>query len=138
MTFLLDTNVVSETRKRRPSPNVMEWFSSVPRASVYLSVLVIGELRHGAELIRRRDYQQSVALEGWLNSLLEASKDRILPVTLEIAEEWGRMSVPDKLPAVDGLLAATAKVHGMTLVTRDTGRLALHGVTVINPFEPVL
>jgi toxin FitB len=68
---------------------------------------------------------------------IQGPRDRILPVTLEIAEEWGRMNVPDKLPIVDGMLAATAKVHGMTLVTRDTGRLALHGVTLLNPFEPI-
>ena len=137
MTFLIDTNVVSETRKRRPDQSVIEWFSSVPRADVYLSVLVIGELRIGSELLRRRDIQQAVAIEGWLGSLIEAFRGRTLPVTLEIAEEWGRMNFPDKLPTVDGLLAATAKVHGMTLVTRDTGRLALHGVTLLNPFEPV-
>lgn len=137
MNFLLDTNVVSEGRKPRADPQVKEWMGSVPSSSLFVSALVIGELRHGVELLHRRDPRQAVTLEGWLQEFINEFVDRILPVTVEIAEEWGRMNVPDRLPAVDGLLAATAKIHRMTLVTRDVGRLAQYGVAIINPCEPI-
>jgi len=136
MRFLLDTNIVSEGRKRHPNPNVTAWLGSIPKDSLFLSTMVIGELRRGVELIRRRDHRQAFTLESWLNELTLEFTDRILPVTIEVAEEWGRMNSPDRLPAVDGLLAATAKVHHMTLVTRDIGRLDQYGVDVFNPFDP--
>jgi toxin FitB len=137
MNFLLDTNVVSEGRKSRADPHVVTWLNSVPRNSLFTSALVIGELRRGVESLYRRDRRQATSLEHWLQGMLNEYADRILPVTVEIAEEWGRMNVPDRLPAVDGLLAATAKIHRMTLVTRDTGGLAQYGVTLINPFEAI-
>lgn len=136
MNYLLDTNVVSEGRKSRPDPNVTMWMHSAPRNNLYVSALVIGELRRGVELLYRRDRQRANALDFWLQGILNEYVDRILPVTAEIAEEWGRMGVPDPIPAVDGMIAATAKIHRMTLVTRDTGRLAQYGVTLFNPFEP--
>jgi predicted nucleic acid-binding protein len=110
--------------------------SSVPRDSLFVSVLVIGELRRGVDLLYRRDNQQGRALERWYQGILTAYADRILPVTYDIADEWGRMNVPDRLPAVDGLMAATARIHRLTFVTRDVGRLAQYGVDVLNPFEP--
>ena len=137
MNYLLDTNVVSETRKPRPDPNVVTWLTSVSRSDMFISAMVIGELRRGVEMLYRRDRQRATALDQWLQGLVNEYADRILPVTVDIAQEWGRMNVPDLLPAVDAILAATAKVHGMTLVTRDTGRLALHGATLLNPFEPI-
>jgi predicted nucleic acid-binding protein len=137
MNYLLDTNVVSEGRKPRADPNVAAWMRSVPRTSMFVSALVIGELRRGIELLYRRDRQRATALNRWLQELLHEYDNRILPVTVEIAEEWGRMNVPDRLPAVDGLLAATATIHRMTLVTRDTGRLEHYGVNILNPFEPI-
>jgi predicted nucleic acid-binding protein len=136
MSYLLDTNVVSEGRRSRPDPNVVAWMSSVPRDSLFVSVLVIGELRRGVDLLYRRDNQQGRALERWYQGILTAYADRILPVTYDIADEWGRMNVPDRLPAVDGLMAATARIHRLTFVTRDVGRLAQYGVDVLNPFEP--
>ena len=137
MNYLLDTNVMSESRKPRPNPNYMAWMDAAPGSSLFVSALVIGELRRRVELLHRRDRRQAIILERWLQQFINEFTDRILPVTLDIAEEWGRMNVPDRLPAVDGLLAATAKIHRMTLVTRDTGRLADFGVTVINPFVPI-
>lgn len=137
MNYLLDTNVVSEGRKLRPNPHVAEWMLSVPGNDLFVSALVIGELRRGVESLFRRDRPRATALEHWLQGILNSYADRILPITVEIAEEWGRMNVPDQLPAVDGLLAASAKIHRMTLVTRDTGRLAQHGVAILNPFEPI-
>ena len=101
-----------------------------------LSVLVIGELRRGVENIARRDKASARVLESWLNRLIHAHDDRILPVSLEISQQWGRFNVPDPLPVIDSLLAATAHVHGLTLVTRNAKDMARTGVPTINPFLP--
>ncbi len=135
MSFLLDTNVVSEIRKgERADVGVREWVSSVRGADLYLSVLVVGEVRQGVERLRRRDPAQAKAYESWLTTLRHDYADRILPLSTDIAELWGRMNVPDRLPAVDGLIAATAKARGLTLVTRNTADVARTGVSLLNPF----
>lgn len=135
MSYLLDTNVVSEARKRPPNSSVKAWLASVASHELYLSVLVIGEIRQGIERERRHDPAQAGAYEAWLSTLLHDYADRIVPVTAEVAEEWGRMNLPDPLPVIDGLLAATAKVAGWTLVTRDTAGLVHSGVRLLNPFD---
>ena len=135
MSFLLDTNVISEARKPAGDPNVRAWLASVRGAELYLSVLVVGEIRQGIERLRRRDPRHAV-FEAWLATLRLDYADRILPVTAEIAEEWGRLNVPDPVAAIDGLLAATAHVHGLTLVTRNTADVARTGVALLNPFAP--
>ena len=136
MSFLLDTNVVSEPRKgRRADANVMRWFSSVGTEELYISVLVIGEIRQGIEGLRRRDPLQASHLESWLVGLRRGYADRILPVDLDAAEEWGRMNVPDPISTRDGLMAATAKVRNMTFVTRNTADVARTGVLLLNPFD---
>ena len=134
MSYLLDTNVVSEVRKPQANPHVRAWFASVPGESLYLSVLTVGEIRRGMEQLRRRDPAQAAVFEAWLASLRQHYADRLLPVTTEIAEEWGRLNVPDPLPTGDGLLAATARVRGLVLVTRNTADLARTGIRVLNPF----
>ena len=134
MSYLLDTNVLSEARKPAGDANVRAWLASVRGAELYLSVLVVGEIRQGIERLRRRDLRQAAVFEAWLTSLRRDYADRILPVTADIAEEWGRLNVPDPVPAIDGLLAATARVHGLTLVTRNTADVARTGVTLLNPF----
>lgn len=134
MTFLLDTNIVSEIRKKSPDAGVLAWFDSVAASELFLSVLVIGEIRQGVDRLARRDHSRAAALEQWLKQLQHAYSDRIVPVTAEIAEAWGRLNVPDPRPAVDGLLAATALVHGWTLVTRNTGDIASTGARLLNPF----
>lgn len=134
--FLLDTNVVSELRKGpRGDPHVTAWFSGLEDGQIFLSVLTIGELRRGIEAIRRRDREQAGRLDLWLRELLSGYAESVLPVDLEIADRWGRVNVPDPLPVVDGLLAATAHVHGLTLATRDTGPAQRVGVAVMNPFN---
>ena len=136
MSFLLDTNVVSEPRKgRRADANVMRWFSSVGTEELYISVLVIGEIRQGIEELRRRDPLQASHLESWLVGLRRGYADRILPVDLDAAEEWGRMNVPDPISTRYGLMAATAKVRNMTFVTRNTADVARTGVRLLNPFD---
>jgi predicted nucleic acid-binding protein len=134
--YLVDTNVVSETRKGvRTNAAVRAWSQSIERGSVAISVLTLGEIRKGIEGVRRHDEFTAFALERWLRELISEHHDRILDVTREIAEEWARMTVPDPLPIVDGLLAATAKVHGLTLVTRNVKDVRRTGVSVLNPFE---
>ncbi|HEX5415945.1 MAG TPA: type II toxin-antitoxin system VapC family toxin, partial [Chloroflexota bacterium] len=104
---------------------------------LYLSVLVVGEIRQGIERLRRRDPAQAGVFDAWLSQLQREYADHILPVSAGVAEEWGRLNVPDRLPVVDGLLAATAKVHGLTLVTRNIADVARTGVPLLNPFDDV-
>ncbi|MCP4664072.1 MAG: type II toxin-antitoxin system VapC family toxin [bacterium] len=135
MSFLVDTNVVSELRKgERCDPGVASWFSRLSADEIYLSVLTIGEIRKGIELIRRRDPKAAESLETWLAELKAAHSARILPLDPEAAEEWGRLNVPDPLPMIDSLLAATAKVEGLTVVTRNVKDVTRTGVACLNPF----
>ena len=134
MSLLLDTNVVSEVRKRRPDAGVTAWFASTRSSDLRLSVMVIGELRIGIERLARRDKEQAALHEEWLADLLDLFEDRIVPVTVDIAEAWGRLAVPDPVPIVDGLLAATALVHDWTLVTRNVTDVRRTGVRLLNPF----
>lgn len=135
MSFLLDTNVVSELRKgKRAHPGVTGWIAGVGDEDLFLSVLVAGEIRQGVEAVRTRDPVSAARLERWLSTLIESYAERILPVDLGVATLWGRLNVPEPTPAVDGLLAATAIVHGLTLVTRNTRDVARTGVQIVNPF----
>ena len=137
MKFLLDTNVIAEIRKgSRGNPHVRSWFEALDAEAILLSVVTIGEIRRGVENVRRRDPTAARALERWLRRLLTDHRDRILAVDLLVAEEWGRLNVPDPLPVIDGLLAATAKVHGLTLATRNVKDVVHSGAHVVNPFEP--
>jgi toxin FitB len=136
MDFLPDTNVFSELRRRVPDKNVLDWFAATQPSQLHLSVLVIGEIRQGIGRLERRDPVRSGRLDAWLNRLLSTYTDRILPITSEIAQEWGRLNVPDPIAPIDGLLAATAKVHGMTFVTRNTTDVKRAGIALLNPFNP--
>lgn len=135
MSYLLDTNVISELRKgERADSNVTAWFARRSDEEIFLSVLTIGEIRRGIESVRRRDPDAAAALDRWLAFLGEAHGERILPLDRAIAEEWGRMNVPDPLPVVDGLLAATARVLGLTFVTRNVADVESTGVELLDPF----
>jgi toxin FitB len=136
VTYLLDTNVISEVRKHRPDAHVAAFFAHAKSAELFMSVLTIGEIRVGIERLRRKDDDQANALDHWLAGLCASHADRIINVDADIAQEWGRLNVPDPLPVIDGLLAATAKVRGWTLVTRNVADLSGCGVRLLNPFEP--
>jgi len=134
--FLLDTNVVSELRKKdRCAPKVDAWAGSVARNKDFLSVLVVGELRRGAGLKRRTDPATADLLDKWIGRLTQLYGDRILPVTLEVAEAWGKLGAIRPIPPEDGLLAATALVHDLTLVTRNVKNVEGLGVELLNPWE---
>jgi predicted nucleic acid-binding protein len=135
MKYLLDTNVLSEVRKPRGDEKVRRWISSAPVSDLYLSVLVVGEIRRGTERLKRRDPEGAKVYEAWLDTVLNDYADRILPIDAQVVEEWGRMSVPDPVPIVDGLMAATAKVRGMTFVTHNSADVERTGVRLLNPFD---
>ena len=133
--YLLDNNVLSELRKQeRCDPQVAAWYNGVPLDDIFTSVIVVGEVRKGIENVRSRDPRQALALERWLEGVVRTFGERILPVDARIAEAWGRMSADRPRPVVDTLLAATASVHGMALVTRNTADVAGLDVQTLNPF----
>lgn len=134
---LMDTNIISEIRKgRRCDAAVAEWYAGVAEGDLYLSVLVLGEIRKGAELARhRRDYAQADALENWLQIVTERFAERILPVDAATALTWGRLTALRPLPVIDGLLAATALTQNMILATRNLADFQGLGVQLLNPFE---
>lgn len=134
MSWLVDTNIVSELRKGdRASDGIGSWFAGTREEELFTSVLVLGELRRGVESIRRRDIAAAAALDQWLDRLLTNFADRVLPVDAPIADRWGRLNVPDPIPTVDGLLAATALVHDLVLVTRNTRDIVRTGVRLLDP-----
>jgi toxin FitB len=135
--YLIDTNIISEIRKGvRCDGHVTAWFASIDDEDIYLSVLVLGEIRKGIERARRTDPAQARAIEKWLSTVKQSYGERILPIDQTIADEWGSMSAIRPAPTIDTLLAATAKVHRMTLATRNVADVAGLGAVMLNPFEP--
>ncbi|OGR15678.1 MAG: twitching motility protein PilT [Desulfobacterales bacterium GWB2_56_26] len=137
--FILDTNVVSELRKVRlgkADENVAQWADSVATPDLYLSVVTIQELEIGVLLAERRDAEKGAIFRTWLNShVLPAFEGRILPVDLAVARQSAKLHVPDPHPVRDGLIAATALVHGMTVVTRNVDEFKRTGVPILNPWD---
>lgn len=136
MGYLLDTNVASGARKGdRADPGLRRWLSSVSERDLYLSVLVVGEIRQGVDRLRRRDPEQASVYESWLTELRERYGERIVEVSLPDAELWGRINVPDPLPAVDSLMAAQARRRDMVVVTANERDFERTGAQILNPFE---
>jgi predicted nucleic acid-binding protein len=134
--FLLDTKIISELRKRdRAHPNVIRWATRTPVHEIGTSVVVLAEIRRGIELKRRTDPEQAANLDRWFTQMRTRLVDRVLPIDEPVANAWALLSVPNPLPLIDGLLAATAKVHGLTLVTRNIDDMARTGVSLIDPFK---
>ena len=135
MSYLLDTNVLSELRRKTPDAAVLEWFARRPASTLYLSVLTFGELRKGIEGVL--DAKRRMALTDWLETDLPAFfAGRILPVDAQVADRWGRLlsAAGRPMPAIDSLLAASAAQHGLSMVTRNSRDFADLGLDVINPW----
>ena len=138
MSFLIDTNVISEVRKgARCDANVAAWYAAIEDDDLYLSVLVLGDIRRGIERARAGEPAKARPLEQWLRAVSRSFGNRILPVDQRVAEEWGRMRAKRSAPVIDALLAATARVYDLTLATRNTADVAGLGAEVVNPFEAI-
>jgi predicted nucleic acid-binding protein len=135
LNVLVDTNVLSELRKgERANARVRAWFEEVSPDEIYLSVLVVGELRRGIESIRRRDAKQAAVLDRWLTRVTTDHRERILLVDGLVADQWGRLTAKRPGSVVDTLMAATALVHGLVLVTRNVKDVEWTGVSCLDPF----
>ena len=135
MSFLVDTCALSELVKPKPSRRVSEWFDATPPRSLFLSVLTLGEIRKGVAKLRAGRRRARIAV--WLETELPAwFEDRVLPIDAGVADEWGRlMARPERIPAVDGLIAATALRHRLAVVTRNEADFAASGVEILNPWK---
>jgi toxin FitB len=137
LSYLVDTNAISELRRKKPDPNVVDWFAKRSASSLFLSVLTLGEIRKGIE--KHANHQTRRLLADWLEQDLSAYfKGRILLIDAPIADQWGRLqaSVSRPLPVIDSLLAATALRHGLKLVTRNVNDFVGLSADVINPWNP--
>ena len=138
MSYLIDTNIISEVRKgHRCDAKVSAWYASIADGDLFLSTLVLGEIRRGVELARLRDAAKAAALERWLREVETAFDGRIFGIDNAVSDQWGRMGAVRPIPVIDGLLAATALVNGLTLVTRNDRNVAGLGATVLNPIKDV-
>lgn len=135
MSYLIDTYVLSEWRKPAPDPGVVAWFAEAAPDDLYLSVITIGEIRRGiAKLQLRRDYRQAATYEAWLVTTRELFADRVVPISADIAEEWGSGDARTPISMADGLIAATARIRGWTVVTRNAKDFEGTGARILNPF----
>ncbi|OGB34522.1 MAG: recombinase [Burkholderiales bacterium RIFCSPLOWO2_12_FULL_61_40] len=139
MSYLIDTNVLSELRRKQPDANVVAWLHQRPRQSLYLSVLTLGEIRKGiARLDSAQDVARRTLLLDWLEQELPTYfLGRVVPIDAQVADCWGRLQsdAGRPLPAIDGLLAATALQHNLTLVTRNVKNFVGFNLDIINPWE---
>jgi predicted nucleic acid-binding protein len=136
VSYLIDTNIISEVRKgERCDKHVAAWYASITDEDLFLSTLVLGEIRKGVELARIRDPDKATALERWLRQVETAFDGRVLGIDNAVSDQWGRMSAIRPIPVIGGLLAATAVTNGLTLVTRNDRDIAGLGAVVLNPFR---
>ena len=136
MSYLLDTNVVSEVVRPRPNPRLLRWLQAVPDDALHLSVLTLGEIRSGVEKLKAGTKRERLRV--WLEQELPAwFEDRLLPIDTRVADRWGRLlvEVGRPVPAIDSLLAATALTHGLRIVTRNAGDFRFPALDVVNPWE---
>jgi len=135
LSFLLDTNVVSELTKTRPNFKVIAWLGSVPSTDLFLSVITLGEIRKGIEKKRAASPGDAARLEAWLTTLVLRYRSRVLPFDQDSADQWGRlMALHPTVPVEDSKLAATALQHRLTFATRNVRHIAKTGVAFVDPF----
>ena len=136
MPFLLDINILSELRKgARCDPNVSQWAAKESAQAHCISVLSLGEIRKGIELLRKTSPEKCIPLENWLQKLHLDYANCTIAITTEISERWGALSSQRSLPVIDALLAATAFEFGLTLATRNTTDFDGLGISIVNPFQ---
>lgn len=136
MPYLLDTNVLSELRKgKHCHPAVIAWAKRTASSRHYISVLSLGEIRKGIQILRRRSPRQCPAFEKWLTQLQTDYAKDILPITDSVVDRWGRLMAEQTLPVIDGLIAATALTHHLTVATRNLADFKSSGAALVNPFE---
>lgn len=136
MPFLLDTNILSELRKgTRCAPNVLNWAARESTQAHYISVLSLGEIRKGIELLRKKSPTDCMPFEIWLQKLQSDHANCTISITAEICKRWGELSALRPLPVIDSLIAATALEHGLTLATRNTKDFKGLGISIVNPFQ---
>jgi toxin FitB len=133
--YLLDTNVISETRKTRADPSVMAFLGAADSGGLFLSVLTLGELRKGVAARRRSDAAAADRLGAWVDGIETIFTDRVLPVDATVARLWGELTAGRSLPVIDTLIAATAIASGLTLVTRNTRDVEATGVPLVDPWQ---
>lgn len=134
--YLIDTNVLSEIRKgpQRAQPEVYQWWLGMRDQELFLSVMTLGEIRKGIDRLGSRDVSQTLALERWLDEVKQTFRERVIEVSLAVAERWGRLQAIRSLPEVDVLLAASVMEYDLTLVTRNDADFNGLGIRVLNPF----
>jgi predicted nucleic acid-binding protein len=136
VSYLIDTNVISELARPKPEAKVLQWFQQTPDEALHVSVLTLGELRKGAELAKDKSRKEKLRL--WLEQdIRDWFEHRLIPVTEPIAERWGRLlaQIGRPVPAIDSLLAATALHLGLRIVTRNSADFDYPGLEAINPWE---
>lgn len=133
--YLLDTDVLSELRKAKRNPNVLAWIEEIASADLHISVVTVFEIEFGIEQQRRDNPAFAKRLELWLDDTLRLYGERVLPLTTNIAQRWGRLAIKVGNKDLDLALAATALEHGLTVVTRNVAHHGPTGVAVMNPFE---
>jgi predicted nucleic acid-binding protein len=138
VSYLLDTVVISELRKRDRNPGVARWIALQRSSDLFLSVLTIGEIEKGIGRQRRLDPVFADALTQWLETTMQRYMDRILPVSVPIARRWGSLSAQLGHSGADLLIAATAMEHGLAVITRNVRHFEPTGVEVVDPFDPAL
>jgi toxin FitB len=135
MTYLLDTNILSELIKRRKNAGVLDWLAATSTLEHHISVLSIGEIRRGISLLQiRHDHAQAGRYEAWLEGTIAEFTDRIVPLDIGIAQRWGHSDAVRPMPTADALIGATAALHDMTLVTRNVKDFQPLGIRLLNPF----
>ncbi|MBA3285742.1 MAG: type II toxin-antitoxin system VapC family toxin [Nitrosopumilus sp.] len=135
MSYLLDTNIVSETIRKQPNSHVIEWLRLIDNKDIYISVLTLGEIRKGVEKLDKNEKRDKILI--WLeNDLYQWFQGRILNIDYKVADKWGFLlsQHPSPLPAIDALIAATALTHNLKLVTRNVKDFQFTGLELINPF----
>jgi predicted nucleic acid-binding protein len=133
--YLLDTNVVSETRKAGADERVMAFLAAADASSLFISALTMGELHRGVEIKRRSDPDAAGRIGAWVEGIERSFADRVLPVDAEVARRWGELSADRSRPVIDTLIAATALVHGLTLVTRNAVDMRGIELAIIDPWK---